>query len=340
MCTFKKLQHRFKEYSLILKQDEALAKHSTIGIGGNARLLVSVNNSRQLEKAIMLAITHAHRYIIIGKGSNIIFTDSGYDGLVIINTSKKWKVIGKLEGGESKLSTKSRFKSLQSEITANYDDANSPDIRIRADSGVRIDYLRKAMYKEGITGLEWFAGIPSTVGGAIYMNMHGGEYFFGDLVEGATITNGQNKRRVDKDYFKFDYDWSIFHKTNEIILEADLRLKRGEIEKAQLLAKKWAKAKSFQPRRSAGCIFRNLSTEEQSKLNLPTSSVGYIIDQVLELKGMRIGDAIISPRHAAFIENLGQATAHDVLNLIELVKREAKSKLGVELKEEIQIIGK
>ena len=90
----------------------------------------------------------------------------------------------------------------------------------------------------------------------------------------------------------------------------------------------------------AGCIFRNLSTEEQSKLNLPTSSVGYIIDQVLELKGTRIGDAIISPRHAAFIENLGQATAHDVLNLIELVKREAKSKLGVELKEEIQIIGK
>ena len=340
MCTFKKLQRRFKEHSLILKQDEALAKYSTIGVGGNAKLLVSVKNSHQLEKALILANTQAHRFIIIGKGSNIIFSDSGYDGLVIINTSKKWKVVGKLEGGESKISTKARFKSLQSEITSNYDDASTPDIRIRADSGVRIDYLRKAMYKEGVTGLEWFAGIPSTVGGAIYMNMHGGEYFFGDLVECAHITDGQNKRRVDKDYFKFAYDWSILHETHEIILEADLRLKTGNIEKARVLAKKWAKAKYFQPRRSAGCIFRNLSADEQLNLNLPTPSVGYIIDQVLDLKGTRIGDAMISPRHAAFIENLGQATAHDVLILIKLVKREAKSKLGIELKEEVQIIGK
>ncbi len=340
MCTFKNLQHRFKEYSLILKKDEPLARYSTIGIGGKANLLVSVKNSGQLEKAIMLAKSHAPRFIIIGKGSNIIFTDSGYDGLVIINTSRMWKVIGKLEGGEPKLSPKTRFKSLQGEITVNYDDRNTPDIRIRVDSGVRIDYLRKAMYKEGITGLEWFAGIPSTVGGAIYMNMHGGEYFFGDLIESANIMDGQNKRRVDNNYFKFDYDWSILHNTGEIVLEADLCLKKGDIEKAQLLAKKWAKAKSFQPRRSAGCIFRNLSTDEQLEMNLPTPSVGYIIDQVLELKGKRIGDAIISPHHAAFIENLGQATAYDVLSLIDLVKREAKSKLGVELKEEVQIIGK
>jgi UDP-N-acetylmuramate dehydrogenase len=339
MCTFKKLQHGFKKYSLILKKDEPLAKYSTIGIGGNANQLVSVKNSRQLDKAIMLAKSHVHQFIIIGKGSNIIFTDSGYDGLVIINTSRTWKVIGKHKERKPKSLTKTRFKSLQSEITA-HDDTNAPDTRIRVDSGVKIDYLRKAMYKEGITGLEWFAGIPSTVGGAIYMNMHGGEYFFGDLVESAHITDGYNKRKVDKDYFRFDYDWSILHKTGEIILDADLSLKKGNIEKAQLLAKKWAKAKSFQPRRSAGCIFRNLSTDEQLNLNLPTPSVGYIIDQVLELKGKRIGDAIISPHHAAFIENLGQATAHDVFSLIELVKREAKSKLGVELKEEVQIIGK
>ena len=219
-------------------------------------------------------------------------------------------------------------------------DAKVSEINIRVDSGVRIDFLRKAMYQDGITGLEWFTGIPSTVGGAIYMNMHGGEYFFGDLVESASVTDGQNKKWVDQDYFKFAYDWSILHKTREIVLEADLRLKKGDVEKAQLLAKKWAKAKAFQPRRSVGCIFKNLSSAEQLSLNLPTPSVGYVIDQVLKLKGTRIGDAVISPRHAAFIENIGQAKAKDVLDLIHLIKRKAKAELDINLKEEIEFIGK
>ena len=172
------------------------------------------------------------------------------------------------------------------------------------------------------------------------MNMHGGDYFFGDLVEQATILRGNTATSVPGEYFKFDYDWSILHQTAEIVLDADLRLKKGNVAGAKAIARKWASYKASQPRRTAGCIFRNLSSIEQKKLNLPTSSVGYLIDKVLNLKGTQIGDAMISNNHAAFIENLGNAKAKDIFDLIQLIKKRAKSELGIDLVEEVNLIGK
>ena len=163
------------------------------------------------------------------------------------------------------------------------------------------------------------------------MNMHGGEYFFGELVEKATLTDGYTIKSVSNEYFQFEYDWSILHKTGEVVLNADLKLVKGNLDSAKQLTRDWAKYKAGQPKRSAGCIFKNLSDQEQQRLELPTSSTGYLIDKVLGLKGMKIGDAIISNKHAAFIENLGQARAMDIFNLIQLIKQKAKSDLFIPL---------
>ena len=171
------------------------------------------------------------------------------------------------------------------------------------------------------------------------MNMHGGEYFFGNFVYNALLFDGENTKTVNHEYFKFGYDWSILHETGEIILEADLLLFYGDVEKAKALSVDWARRKSLQPQKSAGCVFQNLTHEQQEKLNLPTSSIGYLIDKVLELKGTQKGGAIISNNHAAFIENLGHAKAQDVYYLYQVIKEKAKQKLELDLKSEIEFIG-
>ena len=124
-----------------------------------------------------------------------------------------------------------------------------------------------------------------------------------------------------------------------MVLWVDLCLKKGDIQKAKELAKNLAKFKSQQPQRSAGCIFRNLTEEEQKKHNLPTPATGYLIDIVLNLKGIQKGGAIISEKHAAFIENLGNAKSTDVVDLINLIQYEAKNKLGIDLITEVELIG-
>ena len=118
----------------------------------------------------------------------------------------------------------------------------------------------------------------------------------------------------------------------------ELKLHYGDVGRARAAAVEWARRKALQPQKSAGCIFRNLSSTEQQRLRLPTPSIGYLVEHVLKLKGERRGDAIISPRHAAFIENLGQASAADVKDLIALMKTRAKSELALDLIEEVEYL--
>jgi UDP-N-acetylmuramate dehydrogenase len=145
---------------------------------------------------------------------------------------------------------------------------------------------------------------------------------------------------MNNDYFQFDYDWSILHQTGEIVLWTDLHLKKGDVQKAGALARDWARQKANQPRRSACCIFRNLTAAQQKQYNLPTPSAGYLVDKILNLKGKKCGDAVISPKHAAFIENLGKASAADVMELIKLIQQKTRDQLELELITEIQTIGK
>ncbi len=133
----------------------------------------------------------------------------------------------------------------------------------------------------------------------------------------------------------FDYDYSRFHHTQETILSAQLRLWKGDVPRARQTVTEWAKRKSRQPACSLGCVFQNLSAREQSQLQLPTPSIGYIIDQVLQLKGFRVGGAQISTTHAAFIENIGESTAQNYLNVVLHIHDTAYKRLGLKLKPEI-----
>jgi len=197
----------------------------------------------------------------------------------------------------------------------------------------------KELFDQGITGLQWYAGVPATIGGSIFMNMHGGHHFFGDIVFRAELFDGEKARWEPQRYFNFNYDWSILHNTREIVLRAELVLRKGDPQKAREQARKWARSKSQQPQRSAGCIFQNLNPDQQQKLKLDTPSVGYVVDKLLGLKGVSCGDAVIAPSHAAFIVNKGKASANDVYYLYKRIQDASREKLGIELQPEVEFIG-
>jgi UDP-N-acetylmuramate dehydrogenase len=334
-----------------IKIDEPLALHTTLGTGGPAARLATATTTAQLQEGVRLAHAYGIPVFVLGWGSNLIVSDRGFPGLVIKNRAQNWRVLEEFSSAApgnspaipARLQPASGGYYQIDDLLYSEDD--SPPVLVQAESGAKIDTLAKALFKQGLTGLQWFAGIPATVGGAVYMNMHGGYHFFGDLVHQALLfdppaaAKDGGIKQVDRRYFQFDYDYSLLQKTKETLLWAQLKLHRGDVARAQATAREWARRKALQPQRSAGCIFRNLSPEEQKRLNLPTPSIGYLVEHVLKLKGVRRGDAIISPRHAAFIENLGTARAQEVKALIDLVAEKARTDLGLALQEEVEYLG-
>lgn len=328
-------------------ENHNLANYTTFHVGGSADVAAFPQNTDQLKKIIRLCTENSIPLKILGGGSNVIISDKGFKGVIIINKSEHWEIIDtndKLQV-ETKTpeQTEVRLESYGEEYYTtqglNYKDPENRRVRVKAASGVRIIPFIKSLFLNDITGLQWFSGIPASIGGAIYMNMHGGNYFFGDLVQSALLFDGKKTKTVNNSYFKFDYDWSYLHQTHEVVLESDLLLYKGDVKRARDLSIAWARRKSLQPQKSAGCIFQNLNALEQDRLKLPTPSVGYLIDKVLDLKGAQKGGAEISYNHAAFIENRYNATASEVHYLFNLIKEKAKKQCNLDLKSEVEFIG-
>jgi len=327
-----------------LKLNQPLAPQTTFKIGGPAEYFYKAKTTQDLIKAIKLARKNNISFIILGNGSNVLISDRGVKGLVIKNQTSQIKVLttqaSKIKSPQIPPRFQSLDKNLQAVTQLAYDESQSPAVLVQLDSGVFLPQAIFSLINQDLTGLEWFAGIPATIGGATFINLHGGHKYFSDYLVNAKILTPDNQiKTVPASYFKFDYDQSSLKAKQDIVLSVVLRLFKGPKTKALKIAKAWAMKKSQQPQRSAGCIFQNLSASEQAKLNLPTPSIGYLMDKVLDLKGKTSGQAQISPKHAGFITNLGQAKAEDVVKLIKLMKQTAKEKLNLDLKLEIVPLG-
>lgn len=322
----------------VIRKQVPLAPFSTLRIGGPAEYFCEAKTREELIGAAAWARQKQLPIKILGNGSNTLISDAGVKGLVIRNLTGRIEILGEAQK-KSKVTIASRFQPVEPDpqiAALAYDETKYPLAAVRLDSGV---YLPKAIFSlinQGITGLEWFAGIPATVGGASYINLHGADKYWSDyLIEAEMIDENGLVKTVSLDYFNYDYDQSAIKTSGEIVLSVTLALRRGPKQQALTIAKYWQIKKSHQPQRSLGCIFQNLSREEQEKSGLPTPSIGYLIDKKLGLKGMGIGRARIPEKHAGFVENLGGATAGEVLQLIKLVQAKAKAELGLELKPEV-----
>jgi len=328
---------KFKKLLPGLKKNVSLKNYTTFKIGGPAKYFFETKNKKDLIKAILVAKSKKLPFFILGGGSNLLVSDEGFRGLVI-------KI----------LFSKSYFLNSQ----------------ISAEAGTILAELLSATLNTGLTGLEWAAGIPGTVGGAIYGNAGAFKKSMKDITKTVTVLEIKNQKSNIKNLrnkdCKFCYRNSIFkQKKNLIILSATLQLKKGNKLKIEKRIKEYLNyRKETQPLNfpSAGSVFKNpknfsagelgeedksssLSTElpKEAKVRKRTKfSCDFAAARLIEecgLKGKRIGNVKISEKHANFIVNLGGGKAKDVKKLINLAKKKVKEKFGITLEEEICYLG-
>lgn len=291
---------------LEITHDVPLAPLTTFGIGGPARQLITVRSADELATALTWLQQEDARWFVLGLGANILVGDRGFDG---------WVVKVEARGVEF-----------------------GPGF-VRAEAGVVIGELIEQCTERGLSGLEHYAGIPSTVGGALWQNLHflapdrESTLFIGEILEQATIFSAGEVKTVDAAWFNFGYDYSTLHDTDDVVLDATFRLEpsTSEAVAAQAEANLGWRARSHPEgavKNSAGSIFRKIEGV----------GAGRLIDHA-GLKGRRIGGAEVSVKHANYILNVGGATAKDVCDLIELIQREVEEHSGHHLTPEIGMVG-
>lgn len=292
--------------SKIIKKKVSLKNFTTFRIGGPAKYFFVAKTKSDIISGISWAKDKKLPFFILGRGSNLLVADRGFDGLVIKIKNQKFKIT----------STNQNLKIIECE------------------AGMLLNQVVGLAIKNNLAGLEWAIGIPGTVGGAIYGNAGAFKRSMKEVVKEVEIFDvktGKIKKLKNKDC-KFNYRDSIFKKKkNLIILSAKLQLKKGSKNQIQKRLRKYLNyRKKTQPLNSfsAGSIFKNPNGKSAAEL----------IDKA-GLKGKKIGKAQISKKHPNFIINLGGARADQVLKLINLIKTRVKEKFNIELKEEIQYLG-
>lgn len=310
--------------------DIPLFSYSSFRLGGKADLFFKAITTEDIINAVTNAIKLDIPYFLIGGGTNLLILDNGYRGLIIKNDTSKIKLIG-IRG--KKIHTENRDNEVQK-------------VYIEVESGVGLNRLVRFSLDQGLAGLESFLGQPGTVGGATYINAHNMKRheFFGDKIKGALLLDKTlSLNKVDTKYFYFGYDSSILQKTKEIVLSVTLELETGDKDKLwKISGEVMEYRKLSQPYGlySAGCTFRNISKSDAIRLSTPefTTSAGYLLNTA-GLKGYKCGNAMFSEQHTNFIVHKGNAKAADVLKLINIAKDKVKKTFGVDLKEEIVLIG-
>jgi len=289
-----------KQFENILVQ-EPLGKYSTFQIGGPADYFYLLKDREKLAPILEFCRENKLPFYIFAGGSNILFHDHGFRGLVI-------KI--EIEGLEVK------------------------DLEITAAAGVKIPDLVQFSVANGLSGLEPWIGLPGTVGGAVKGNAGcNGLETLDCLVKAEILDPKTGKIRTEEAaYFQFSYRHSILSKTGEIVLSATFRCQKrtSSAEEQQNLINEYRKSRlSKQP---FGC-----TTGSFFKNPTPDKPAGYLIDQA-GLKGKTLGGAQISDKHANFFLNKNAATCGDILSLAALAQKEVKAKFGLDLEAEVQFL--
>jgi len=285
-----------------VKYGEPMKKHTTFRIGGEAACVIWVENEKQLAALFRLCKEEAIPYLVMGNGSNLLFSDEGFDGIIFL--------IG------------SRMQEIQVEGT-----------RITAKAGAMMSRIASVAKDHSLTGLEFASGIPGTIGGGVVMNAgaYGGE--LKDVIIRVRVMDPDGKARVvDHTQMHFGYRTSLIKEEPLVVLEVEMELAQGnqaEIqEKMEELA---AKRKEKQPLEypSAGSTFKR-----------PEGYFAGALIQEAGLRGYSIGDAQVSEKHCGFVINRGNASCEDVKKLMQHVIKVVEEKNGVTLEPEVILVSR
>ncbi len=295
-----------------VRTGQVLAPYTTFRIGGPADLFFEPRSADELAVAILAARRLEVPFFLLGLGANILIGDRGFRGLVIRNQARHIEI----------------FPGTH---------------QVRAESGAVVyPDLIDAAIGSGLSGLEHYVGIPSTVGGALWQNLHflspaparERTMFIAEVTREAEILTSEGERRtVDADYFQFGYDTSILHHRRDVVLTATFQLVDDDPERLRRIAEEnleWRRERHppLETEPSAGSIFKKIEG----------IGAGRLIDEC-GLKGTRIGGAMITRRHANIFINTGGATAADVRALIAHVQEVVETRTGYRLEPEISFVG-
>ena len=282
-------------------EDEPMYKHITYKVGGPARIYLKVKDVDSLIKTIKYCGKHRVKYLVIGRGSNLLFSDREYEGLII------------------------SLNECFNEIKVN-------GSTMIAQAGVPMISLSYQAAKIGLSGFEFMGGIPGSIGGGIYMNAGAYKYDLASVVKTVTLLNEKHEVvTFNNEQMDFSYRHSICQDNRKlIVLEVTFELTaKSPDEIKAVLDKRKERRMSSQPWNmpSAGSVFRN-----------PQDKPAWQYIDECGLRGYEIGGAQVSPKHSNFIVNNGYASAKDIYDLIMLVQEKVNEKFGVKLRREVGLI--
>ena len=303
-----------------LKRQQPMARHTTLKVGGPARWFWAATDVEELAQVLDFCTQNAVPYLFIGHGSNLLMSDRGYDGLVIQNRCKAC-VVGD---------------------------------QTHAESGVSFGSLFLQTAKAGYGGLEWAIGIPGTVGGALVSNAGAYRGNIGPLVSSVRVFANGCDQIVGPEWMEFSYRDSRLRRAgasgSTVVLSCTLALReRGDPETILACAKEYqSQRRAKQPYApSAGSFFKNVQSkalaESLDTLPMGMKAAGVVpagfLSEACGLKGLRVGGAEVSEKHANFLINAENATASDLRALAEKVKAIVGERFGVTLEEEVLYVG-
>ncbi|MDD3429897.1 MAG: UDP-N-acetylmuramate dehydrogenase [Oscillospiraceae bacterium] len=300
MVQTQNLLKEVKEYNIEISSDVVLAPYTSFKIGGPAKWFCSPKNEEELKTILSLCKKYNVRYYFFGRGSNVLFADEGFDGVII-------------------------------HIGTHLSDIKAEGNHIIAQAGAPLAQICNTAAENGLAGLEFAFGIPGCLGGAVFMNAgaYGGE--MKDVVESVTYIN-YNGEIVTKpgSELEFGYRTSCFQHNGGCILQARLSLETGD--KAAIQEKMQGYLKSRADKQpldmpSAGSAFKR-----------PVGAFAGQLIQECGLRGFSVGGAAISTKHCGFVVNTGNATCKDVLTLADEVCRIVTEKTGFTLEKEIRVV--
>ncbi|MFH1668112.1 MAG: UDP-N-acetylmuramate dehydrogenase [Candidatus Komeilibacteria bacterium] len=303
-----------------VQEDYPLTKLTTWQIGGLAKYFCQIKTIDALQAILRIVQEEKIPHLLIGGGSNLLFDDSGYDGLIIQLAFKQFK----FEGQKAIVSADIVLNNLVTETA-----------------------------KRGLRGLSGLISIPGTVGGAIVGNAGAYGNEIGRVVKAVTCLDQGMIKRINHEQCRFNYRDSIFKSNHSIVLSAEFEFTDStkEVEEQEIAKYRAERLKKIPLEPSAGCVFKNVITDKQmidrirtKGYDLPTQFIEYqkipaawLIDQI-NMKGQKFGGAQVSEQHANFIINTGQATAADTIGLISLIKQKIRTEFNIQLQEEIRYI--
>jgi UDP-N-acetylmuramate dehydrogenase len=289
-----------------VKLDEPMSRHTTFGVGGPADVYMAVKTEEQLRMSFAAARRNGAEVFIFGSGSNILVGDGGIRGVVIENQNSE--VIGPERNGDG--------------------------YKIRVGSGMSFAALARRLASGGFAGVEWACGIPGSMGGAVVTNAGAYGHSLRDVLAGTRLTDARGQVvEMTPDELDLGYRNSAFTHgklKDHVVLTVDLRVHEGDAEllKDRIRQLDEQRRGAQPPGRNCGSVFQN---------PVGRSAWQYVDDA--GLREHRIGNAQFSKQHSNFIQNLGGASANDVVSLIRLAQTRVRDQFGVELTPEVMFVG-